>query len=642
MSRAWLRATLSLGSLFALLVGMAASTPGLAQTVVLSPRDLVVQPADLYGYQVDPTETLDDERPDGGLISIAVYHKVEDVPGPLVVRSTANTYTAISKARSLYERLPAALAQEDFAPIPAPTVAEQSAAFSSPDMLDGQPVLYVTILAREGPVVTLTTIVGPPDSTTLDQLLPFARLIDARVLTALGRPAPPVVGQPATTPSTIETPQPASLIVPTPRPTSDAAARPTQAPAPTQSAALVGPPGILIGATLTDSPEVGSGLHFGGFSGLVSLDRAGRRFLTITDRGPNDEIGSGKRRKISFPEPSYSPSILTLELQDEELRVVDRVPLKLRRGFTDPATGNQLVSGLSNTSRDEEPWSKGGNERLSLDPYGVDTEGLTLDRRDNSFWVCEEYGPSILHISPDGTILLRLVPKNLSLDAPGENVKDILPAELTKRKQNRGFEGIGLSPDGKTLFAAMQSPLSNPDKATGENSRAIRVVTLDVTNADNPRLSGMYIYQTEPASKLGGVQDDVKIGDLAALSSTRALVAERDNSDGGSHKMVYAIDLADATNLLDRDAPKKAIEEMTDGELRSARIKPVVKTPIADLAGYGYAPEKLEGLAVIDDRTIAAVNDNDFDFSGFDDEGQAIPSGRDTKLVIIRLDKPLR
>src|SRR5206468_6467222 len=138
---------------------------------------------------------------------------------------------------------------------------------------------------------------------------------------------------------------------------------------------------------------------------------------------------------------------------------------------------------LSNTDHDETPWSRGGAERLPYDPNGIDSEGLAIDPRDGSFWICEEYSPSILHVANDGTILARLIPSGLALDAPGETVRDILPAELASRKVNRGFEGIGLSPDGTTLFAIMQSPLSNPDPDSGAASRNIRLITLDVSRS---------------------------------------------------------------------------------------------------------------------------------------------------------------
>jgi hypothetical protein len=414
------------------------------------------------------------------------------------------------------------------------------------------------------------------------------------------------------------------------------------APAEPLAQHLVGPPGILLSSALADAPELESGLRLGGFSGLVATDPDGRHFLTVTDRGPNDEIGSGKNKKLTFPSPTYSPSIVKLEVESGRVRVVERLPLKLPPGFNDPVTGSEYVSGLSNAPRDEPPWSKQGRERLGYDVYGLDVEGLSVDGRDGSFWLCEEYAPSILHVAADGTILLRLVPQGLDLHSPGISVRDILPAGFGRRKVNRGFEGLGLSPDGQTLIAAMQSPLANPNESAGERSRNIRLVSLDVSDANHPRLTGVYLYLAESAGRVGGDQDDVKVGDLAALSASRVLIAERDNSVGGRHKMVYLADLATATNLLGRDDGRKSIEQMSEADLRAAGIKPVVKHAVSDLASLGYSPEKLEGLAIVDEWTIAAVNDNDFGFSGFDSSGRPIPSNVETRLVLVRLDQPLR
>ena len=107
--------------------------------------------------------------------------------------------------------------------------------------------------------------------------------------------------------------------------------------------------------------------------------------------------------------------------------------------------------------------------------------------------------------------------------------------------------------------------------------------------------------------------------------------------------MVYLADLSHATNLLERKPPKgQSFEALDDGDLRSAGVKAVAKTAAADLTRYGYRPQKLEGLALVDDDTLAAINDNDYGFSGFDGNGQPIPSGVETRLILIRLDKPLR
>ncbi len=319
--------------------------------------------------------------------------------------------------------------------------------------------------------------------------------------------------------------------------------------------------------------------------------------------------------------------------------------LKLPEGFKDPITKTREITGLPPfQGSGEDAYSPDGKQDLGIDPNGVDTESLALDSRDGSFWIGEEYGPSILHVASDGTILMRLVPGGRVIDAPGENVRDILPAEYQRRKVNRGFEGLTISPDGTRVFAMIQSPLLNPDKKSGEDSRNLRILVLDTTDATSPKVAGMYLYQTEVASDVGAkVQDNIKIGDIAAVSRTRILVAERDSEDGGTHKKVYTIDLADATDVTGRnDINGKTVEQSSESELRAAGINYVTKSMSVDLAKLGFRPDKFEGLALVDSTTIAVVNDNDFGVQSIDTHGKVVRTGSPPRLVVIRVPDPLQ
>jgi hypothetical protein len=394
-------------------------------------------------------------------------------------------------------------------------------------------------------------------------------------------------------------------------------------------------------ATLIDAPEIGDGIRLYGFSGLFAIDASGTRFWTVTDRGPNvTETVAGEDR-VTFPLPDFTPSILRLERRGDELRIQERIPLRVPAGFADPFTGTRLITGLSNSERDETPYRKGGTERLPYDPYGLDTEGIVWDARRRVFWLSDEYSPSIIEVDLTGTIRNRLVPEGLIVDALGEGVRPVLPAVLAKRRGNRGLEGIALSPDGTRLFAAMQNPLNDPTQAVGAASRNCRIVTLDPRGAAGsvPRVTGIYVYQHEPAAAVGvPAQGDIKTGDIAAVSATRLLVAERDSQNGGPFRRIYHLDLAGATNILGRDDfGGRTLEQLADADLAAAGVTPVRKTFVVDVQQLGYAAEKLEGLAVVDSRTLAICNDNDFGFAGFGLDGRAIPGGLPTRLHLIRL-----
>ncbi|MEA2116765.1 MAG: esterase-like activity of phytase family protein, partial [Thermodesulfobacteriota bacterium] len=194
---------------------------------------------------------------------------------------------------------------------------------------------------------------------------------------------------------------------------------------------------------------------------------------TVTDRGPNIKTKdalklmgvdfAGKKGKI-FPTPNFSPTIYKLEVRDGRVTVLDKIQIKTADG--------RPISGISNP--DTEPaWDVNGKE-MSYDPDGIDAEGI-VKLKDGTFWIGEEYGPSILHVGMDGRVIERWVPEGVgeSLADAGYEVKELLPAILRKRALNRGIESMAASPDEKYLYFAMQSPLANPDKDTYKKSRQV-------------------------------------------------------------------------------------------------------------------------------------------------------------------------
>jgi hypothetical protein len=187
----------------------------------------------------------------------------------------------------------------------------------------------------------------------------------------------------------------------------------------------------------------------------------------------------------------------------------------------------------------------------------------------------------------------------------------------------------------------MQAPLSDPDKDAGERSRNVRLVTLDLRGTE-PRADGMYVYLEQPFGQVGApAQEDVKIGDLAALSATRLLVAERDSADGGGFKMVYRVDLDGATNVLGRsDFGRRTLEQLDERDLERAGIRPLAKGAVLNAADLGWRLEKFEGLAIVDDSTLAIVDDNDFGIAAIT-EGRAVGNYVPTRLSVIRLATPL-
>ncbi len=359
-------------------------------------------------------------------------------------------------------------------------------------------------------------------------------------------------------------------------------------------------------------------------------------FWAVIDRGPNGQVAMDGQKRRTFPVPEFTPSVLHLRLQaasGEErplIRVLQIVPIVGRSG--------KGVGGLPNLPEVDPPaFDYTGTKQLDFNPSGLDTEGL-VRMRDGSFWVAEEYGPSLVHIDSTGRVQKRFTSAGKRLSGADYEVSDVLPAIYAKRRDNRGFEALALSPDGRILYACMQSSLQNPTGKTGKNSRNCRILAFD-TYAERPTAEYVYRFDVAAEFEPGAKADDMKIGAASMIGSDQMLVLER--TDTASR--IYAIDMATATNVLGTpwhaaEGPH-TLESMDDPSQADIQVCP--KQLVVDLTKRGEVPGKMEGMTVVGDRYIALANDNDFSFGDFDAEGNATSSNVRSQVVLLRLTEPL-
>ncbi|GAA4188645.1 esterase-like activity of phytase family protein [Microbispora amethystogenes] len=372
------------------------------------------------------------------------------------------------------------------------------------------------------------------------------------------------------------------------------------------------------------------GVRFGGAgSGLFPAGRAGE-FWLVTDRGPNGQPTVDGEKRRTFPVPDFAPAIVRVALGRGTATIKQYIPINGASG--------RPVTGLSNQAgHDETPYTWDGRTALPYNPSGLDVEDL-VRTRDGDFWLVDEYSPSLVRVSRDGRVLERHVPAGLGLTGADYPVKETLPAILASRQQNRGFEGLAISSDQRTLYLAVQSPLANPDKKTAKKSRIGRILTFDLHRR---KVTGEYPYQFEDVTtfdpKVNGDQSEMKISGLAYAGPGRLLVDERTDNVA----RVYSIDLTRAANLLggSYDDPKTSpsLEEGTGAGLMLPS-KSLVLEPNALVPSL---PGKIEGLAVLDPHTIALANDNDFGLGDFGPDGRLVDSGVPNRLVVVRLPRPL-
>ena len=299
------------------------------------------------------------------------------------------------------------------------------------------------------------------------------------------------------------------------------------------------------------------------------------------------------------------------------------------------------MTGLPNLKDiDEAPYNYSAQDLLPLNPNGLDTEGLVRTSA-GDFWISEEYSPSIVHVDRTGKVIKRYIPEGLNLEGTDYPVAKVLPAIYGKRKINRGFEGIALSGDEKTLYMVLQSPLLNPDRKTGDASRNTRVLVFDIPSE---KVTAEYVYRFDVSKEFDpnpkNTPDEMKLSGVIAMGPTTLLILERTDLVA----KLYSVDLSQATNILNSkwSDPKTAptLEALGDPP---AEVRVLPKSLVLDLSSLDGMPEKIEGIALIDQSTIAVSNDNDFDSeeSKYDAEGNNVGKGKISQILVISLAKAL-
>ncbi|MCA6999170.1 esterase-like activity of phytase family protein [Dickeya solani] len=341
-----------------------------------------------------------------------------------------------------------------------------------------------------------------------------------------------------------------------------------------------------------------NGFPMGVGSGLSFIGRDGDKltFVTVTDRGPNADAPEyqGKDAKI-FAAPDFTPSIMTITVNAKSAQATALRKLHDEAG---PISGLPLPGSLVGTTN--EVALNDGLQKLTDDRRGLDTEGITPDGQ-GGFWLSDEYGPFLIQVDAQGKILKKVGPTPLNGE---QGVASGLPNILKWRQPNRGFEGITRMPDGRIL-AAVQSTLDIEGK-TKNKALLTRLVSFDPATGK----TAMYGYplDADQWQKTG----DAKIGDMVALNDHEVLVIEQGaDKNKVMRNLIYRVDLSQASDLSALDAKQPA--EWNDAKTLAKRgVVLAKKQQLVDLRQLGWKPEKAEGLALIDARTLAVTNDNDF------------------------------
>jgi uncharacterized protein YjiK len=356
--------------------------------------------------------------------------------------------------------------------------------------------------------------------------------------------------------------------------------------------------------TLDNPPEIGTWdevvFYEGGFSGLYYIAGSDNEFYLVNDRGPNmvieDTLNKNAHIKF-FPFPEYAQKLVRVKLENNKIIVLRIDTLKAP---TKNVSGLPLPTFLEKDQA-EIAWRTMEGDIIPNDVWGIDAEGIVFEN-DTLFWLADEYRPSLWQFNSKNNTVVSILSPSQSY-----NSKFKLPSEYLYRGANMGFESVAITPAGK-LVTVLQSPITNYSKDVSHETRLSRFLLFDYKTGE----SETYVYEMNDT--INNKKIKWKIGDMAAIDDTRFLVLEHAKIQGKLFAGVYLIDVSEATSLDEKNNFK--IEEFRSASdlYQSKGILSVNKKLILNLTenGYDSSIEKPEGLAIINDSTIAIVNDNDF------------------------------
>jgi hypothetical protein len=319
------------------------------------------------------------------------------------------------------------------------------------------------------------------------------------------------------------------------------------------------------------------------------------------------------------------------------------------------------------------------NGRLALDAEGI------VVNADGSIWVSDEYGPYIFRFTADGRLISAIrppeaiTPKRNGADSfasnnPGPGQAAPVPANpTTGRQNNQGLEGLSVSPDGRTLFALLQSA-ARQDGGTGGTGprRHTRLLAYDLTVAGNPTLKGEYVVPL-PTYSLGAATRVPAQSEMLAINNTQFLVLARDGNGRGVdnptslYRSILVYDISSATNIAGT-AYDTTTTPIAPGGVLAAGIIPATSAVLVDmnnaaqLAKFGLnngpvdnantLSEKWEALALVpafdpsapNDWFLFVGNDNDcITTNGFQDGAPyAAAIDNDNMVLVYRVTIPTR
>lgn len=184
-----------------------------------------------------------------------------------------------------------------------------------------------------------------------------------------------------------------------------------------------------------------------------------------------------------------------------------------------------------------------------------------------------------------------------------------------------GFEGMALSPNGRTLYPLLEGQL------VGGTPRTLRIHEFDIASRSYTGTRWNYPLDARGAA----------IGDFVLFGNRRGLVIERDNSTGSltGFKTIFEVELPVGGGNVTKVQP---IDLMNIADPNGISL-PAGPGDVGLGQTFAMPFVTIEDVVVFDEHTIGVLNDNNFPFSIGRHVGSGAPD--DNEFVVLRLNQAL-
>ena len=282
-----------------------------------------------------------------------------------------------------------------------------------------------------------------------------------------------------------------------------------------------------------------------------------------------------------------------------------------------------------------------------LTGFDFDPESMQV-ASDGTFWLGEEFGPFLLHVDGNG-ILLEPPIATPGIKAPQNPTLNVAGGEEPNVATSRGFEGMGISPDRRTLYPLLEGAVGD------DSAQDVLMLTFDIRrrrfsrDADVIRLempgakvnltlltrasTGLPAYPGAVAPTGTGGQAH---GELTAINRHQFLFLERDgNGDGLAAPRFKKLFLLDTRH----------------GDVTKTLLADLMAVPDPGRVGgdgdyFRFPFVTIESVYPYDEQTILVASDNNFPFSN--GRSRSLTNERTgplfadaTEMILIRLGSPI-